>query len=102
MISIAYENFNDYAFNEPLKIGGTFTLNGGSTSIPVRSSSLGFNPLPQLKIDANQNIDFNIDRTLSEGDVARLEWIATIDEGQTAAFGIETSNASNYAFTIFL
>lgn len=95
------ENFNDYAFNEPLKIGGTFTLNGGSTSIPVRSSSLGFNPLPQLKIDANQNIDFNIDRTLSEGDVARLEWIATIDEGQTAAFGIETSNASNYAFTIF-
>lgn len=95
-------NFDSYSIGPIIPQGSPlFTLfsvvPGQNAQIVTNIASSGNK---SLKFISGSNIDFNISRTLTEEQVARVDWKIYIPEGKSGRFGVETNNTSNYAFWV--
>jgi len=94
--------FEEYSIGNIVPQGTPdFTLFSGQSNqngLVVNTFSSSGNK--SLKLSNGTNIDFNISRTITEQNVARIGWKMYLPDGKSGAIGLETNNAQNYALVM--
>lgn len=94
--------FEEYSIGNIVPQGTpNFTLfSGQSNQNGLVVNTFSSNGNKSLKLSNGTNIDFNISRTITEQNVARIGWKMYLPEGKSGAIGLETNNAQNYALVM--
>ncbi|MCB9308927.1 MAG: T9SS type A sorting domain-containing protein [Lewinellaceae bacterium] len=94
--------FEEYSIGNIIPQGNPlFTLFSGQNNqngLIVNSISSSGNK--SLKFSNGSDIDFNISRTITEQNVARIGWKMYLPKGKSGVIGLETNNAQNYALVM--
>lgn len=94
-------DFDDYqlGYVSP-QSGGKITKHSSNSSDADVSSAESSSGQKSIRIGNATNIDYNIDQTITENQVARIDFRMKIPGGKYGKFGLETTQASNYAFLV--